>query len=163
MGSMRLALVIGAAGAVVACGGERAGTRMPSGPAARVTLAQFGQLRWLEGRWRGAEVGGTPFFEAYGFVNDSTIRSYVYTDSTLTIVSDSGTILWHGDSITSGREAPNYVAVRFDSVSVEFAPLGAAANGFTWIHAGPGAWRARLTWDSAGVVRERTYDMRAIP
>jgi hypothetical protein len=136
---------------------------MPSGPAARVTLAQFGQLRWIEGRWRGAEVGGTPFFEAYGFVNDSTIRSYVYSDSTLTIVSDSGIILWRGDSITSGREAAHYVAVRFDSVSVEFAPLGAATNGFAWIHAGPGAWRARLIWDSAGVARERTYDMRAIP
>ena len=163
MVSVRLVLTAFTLTAVAACAGDRTGARRPTGPAARVTLAEFGQLRWIEGRWRGAEVGGEPFFEAYGFVDDSTIRSYVYTDSTLTTLSDSGTIRWHGDSVTSGREGPNYVAVRFDSVSVEFAPLGEAANGFTWIYAGPGAWHARLTWDSAGVPRERTYDMRAIP
>ncbi len=160
-----MALTVGVVLAFAGCDGDKPTplARLQALPAARVPLAEFRHLRWIEGRWRGSEVGGTPFYEAYGFVDDSTIRSYVYTDSTLTTLSDSGTIRWSGDSIVSGSDTPAYLAVRFDSVSVEFAPLGHSTNGFTWTHAGPGAWRARLTWDSAGRARERTYDMRSIP
>src|SRR5688500_206734 len=42
--------------------------------ALRVTPAQFRDLRWLEGTWRGRMSNGKYFYERYERVNDSTIR-----------------------------------------------------------------------------------------
>ncbi|HSA55348.1 MAG TPA: hypothetical protein VLE53_06565 [Gemmatimonadaceae bacterium] len=131
--------------------------------ALRVTAEQFQGLRWLEGRWRGAEPGGAPFFESYRFVDDSTIQSYTYADSSFTAASDSGLIRLRGDSVTSGWPVPRYVVTAIATDSVYFAALPGAANDFTWRFVETGHWTARLTWDSAGVARERIYEMRAIP
>ena len=130
---------------------------------ARVTAEEFGRLRWLEGRWRGAEGAGAPFFESYRFVDDSTIQQYSYADSTFAAVSDSGLIRFRGDTVTGGWPVPRYVATAVSADSVHFAALPGAANDFTWRSGGHGRWTARLTWDSAGVARERIYEMRAIP
>jgi hypothetical protein len=160
-------MAIGTSLFCTACGGEQPAPDLQPAAgapvAARVTIGEFGHLRWLEGRWRGAEGDGAPFYEAYGFVDDSTIRSYEYTDSTLVTIRDSGSIRLRGDTVTSGGAAPRYVVVRFDTLEVEFAPLAGATNGFTWTHEGQGAWRARLTWDSAGTAKERVYQMRSMP
>lgn len=130
--------------------------------AVRVTLDEFGRLRWLEGRWRGAEGAGAPFFESYRFVDDSTIQQFAYADSTFSAVSDSGLIRLRGDTVTSGSPAPRYVATAISADSVHFAALPGAANDFTWRSVGDGHWTARLIWDSAGVRRDRVYDMRAV-
>jgi hypothetical protein len=149
---------------LTACRREAASDTPRETPAAaRITVADFGRLRWLEGRWRGEGSEGPPFFEAYHFMDDSTIQSYTYADSTFASASDSGMIRLRGDTVTSGWPAPQYVTTALDSTSVHFAALPGAANDFSWHYTGPGAWTARLTWDSAGVARERIYEMRAIP
>lgn len=153
-------LLLVVAVALTACGREAA--YVPP-TAARVTVADFGRLRWLEGRWRGNGNEATPFFEAYRFLDDSTIQSYTFPDSTFEAASDSGMIRLRGDTVTSGWPEAQYVAIAIDSTSVHFAALPGSANDFSWRYAGPGAWTARLTWDSAGVARERIYEMRAIP
>lgn len=128
---------------------------------ATVSAAQFAQLRWLEGQWRG-EGGGVPaFFEGYRSVDDSTIRKYDFGDSTFRTPTDSGDITLRGGRIRSGSSAQSWVAVALDSASVRFAPERGASNGFEWRRGAPGAWTARLTWDSAGLARERVYQMRA--
>lgn len=139
------------------------GTSADAVQPARITAEEFGRLRWLEGRWRGAEGTGAPFFESYRFVDDSTIQQYSYADSTFAAVSDSGLIRLRGDSVTSGWPVPRYVATGISADSVHFAALPGRANDFTWRSGGHGRWTARLTWDSAGVARERIYDMRAVP
>src|SRR5262245_23330336 len=60
-----------------------------------VSVAQFQQMRWLEGSWRGSGGGIDAFFEGYRFVDDSTIRSFEYPDSTL-VAKDSGEITLRG-------------------------------------------------------------------
>lgn len=135
----------------------------PPAPAARVSAAQFGQLRWLEGRWRGAEEAGAPFFESYRFLDDSTIASYSYSDSTFATVTDSGRIEFRGDSVTSGWPVAERVATALDSASIAFSAPARGGNTFSWHLEAPGAWTARLAWDSAGIARTRVYSMRAVP
>jgi hypothetical protein len=129
--------------------------------AASVSPAQFQQLRWLEGRWRGTGGGIDPFFEAYRWVDDSTIRKYDLADSTLAVVTDSGEIVLRGGTVRSQSPARAWVVEALDSSSVRFAPERNAVNAFEWRRTGAGEWTARLTWDSAGVPRERVYEMRA--
>jgi hypothetical protein len=96
-------------------------------------------------------------------VNDSTIRKVDFADSTLAVVSDSGDITLRGNRVRSESPARSWVVVALDSTSVRFAPERSAANGFEWRRGTTGTWTARLTWDSAGVARERVYEMRAFP
>ena len=133
----------------------------PAVTAASFSPTQFAQLKWLEGRWRGEGGGVPPFFEGYRWVDDSTIRKYDFKDSTFSAPTDSGDITLRGGQVRSGSAAQSWVAVALDSASVRFAPERGASNGFEWRRSAPGAWTARLTWDSAGVARERVYQMRA--
>ena len=146
-------------------GGAQASSGAPvanATAAVRVTVDEFRQLRWLEGRWRGAEGAGAPFFESYRFVDDSTIQQFTWTDSTFSAASDTGLIRLRGDTVTSGLPVPRYVATALSADSVHFAALPGATNDFTWRSVGHGHWTARLIWDSAGVKRERIYDMRVV-
>lgn len=145
--------------ALVACAGEVPAVRTPT---AKVSLADFSRLRWIEGRWRGAQSGGAPFYEAYRFHDDSTMWSYSFADSTLRTPRDSSLIAFRGDSLTSG-EPITWRVIHLDSVSVQFVRVGEESSGFRWTYVGPGAWTALLTFDSAGVAKQRVYDMRAMP
>ncbi len=147
------------------CGGERTPPpdAAPAPTPARVTVADLQRFRWLEGRWRGAVEGGAPFFESYQFLDDSTIGSFAWSDSTMTVASDTGRIWLRGDSLTSGWPTPQRVATALDSVSMHFSAPRGGGNEFTWRTTGPDAWEARLTWDSAGVPRERIYRMQRLP
>src|SRR6267142_3541811 len=98
-----------AAVAVTACSRPEA----PSPPVATpapVSLDQFQTLHWLEGTWRGTGPGVTPFYESYRYLNDSTIRSFSYPDSTFAEARDSGTIAWRSGQVTSGDSGFSWVA-----------------------------------------------------
>ena len=96
-------------------------------------------------------------------IDDSTIRSFDYPDSTFSAPSDSGAIRLRGDTVFSGGTARQYVAVALDSTRVAFAPWRGATNDFTWQRDQAGGWSATLTWDSAGVAMKRVYEMRRVP
>src|SRR5688500_17126538 len=76
-----------------------------------VSAAQFGQLRWLEGTWRGRGGGIDAFFEGYRWVDDSTIRKVDFADSTLAVVRDSSDITLRGNRVRSGTESISWVVV----------------------------------------------------
>jgi hypothetical protein len=76
-------------------------------------------------------------------------------------VTDSGAITRRGGVVRSGSETRSWVVVALDSSHVRFEPERNAVNAFEWRRTAPGQWTARLTWDSAGVPRERLYEMRA--
>jgi hypothetical protein len=151
--------IVAVAGLVAACERPR-GTATPT--PLTVSTAEFQQLRWLEGSWRGSGGGYDGFHEGYRWVDDSTIRKFDFADSTFAVVNDSGEIALRGGAIRSASARSAYVVVALDSTSVTFAPERGAVNGFEWRRTGPGAWTARLHWDSAGIPRERLYEMRAI-
>lgn len=168
---LRGALIAGAIAAVVAAcekpapvpaADTPARPAEPPAPAAvSVSPAQFAQLRWLEGRWRGEGGGVPPFFEGYRWADDSTIRKYDFADSTFSAPTDSGDVQLRAGQVRNGSPRQSWVAVALDSVSIRFAPERGATNGFEWRRGAAGSWTARLTWDSAGVPRERVYEMRA--
>lgn len=132
---------------------------LPASPAS-VSLAQFQELRYLQGSWHGAEAGGSPFFETYVYLNDSTIRSYSYPDSTMALASDSGLIRWSEGEVRSGSPVPDWVATRWDSSSVRFESLKRAGNAYTWTRESPDAWTALLEWTKPdGKHAEMVYAM----
>jgi hypothetical protein len=126
-----------------------------------VATRDFQHLRYLEGTWRGSGGGYDGFYERYRWMDDSTIRKYGYTDSTLAVISDSSEISLRANVVRSRSPRSSYVVVALDSTRALFAPERTGSNSFEWRPAGPGAWRATLMWDSAGTPRQVVYELRA--
>ena len=127
---------------------------------ATVSLEQFQGLRWLEGTWRGAEAAGAPFFERYQFLDDSTLRRYSFTDSTLAQISDSGRTSLRGSRVIGGDAEPRWEVTSFDSVSWHFESLRDPGRAFTWSRNTADTWTATLTWpDPQGNAQERVYTL----
>jgi len=130
---------------------------------ARVTPADFQSLRWLEGYWRGTGGDVPAFHEGYQFVNDSTIRGLLFTDSTLAEVADSIRIVVSGGVLTSGGAATTATATatEIDADHVHFVREGGGGT-YTWTRESPTAWSAHLTATMLGQQQERTYRMERI-
>ena len=117
------------------------------------------QLAWLEGRWRGSEDEGAPFFESYHVVSDYLIEGHTYTDSTFRTAKDTSLIQLQGDEVVTGSNA---VAVELDSASVRFETRG-GASGYTWTRIDPDRWTAVITWSNAkGEPQRKTYFMSRV-
>ncbi|HYE57779.1 MAG TPA: hypothetical protein VD948_04705 [Rhodothermales bacterium] len=127
----------------------------------RLTAAAMGQLRWLEGDWQGSGIDQPPFYEGYRFVNDSTIRSVTYRDSTRTQVADSGRVVLVDGVLTSGSSGTRWAATILDADRVHFAPQEGARNAFTWERTSDSTWTATLRWpgENGQPGRERVYYM----
>lgn len=72
---------------------QSAGGAARPGGAAVVSAAQFRDLRWIVGRWRGVGAGPLAavgvFYEEYEMVDDSTMRMRTAADSTFRTFTDS--------------------------------------------------------------------------
>lgn len=136
-------------------------TPPPASPAS-VSGEAFATLKWLSGRWRGAEAGGAPFYESYEQRSSGLIATYSFGDSTFGAPSDSGRLELRGDTLFSGSPTIQWVAIRFDSAQVEFAPWRGASNNFAWRRGADRTWTATIQWDSAGVQLQRVYEMRPV-
>ena len=128
-----------------------------------VSQAQFQQLRWVEGDWMGSGGGIAAFYERYKWVDDSTISKFdIDGPAASGAVKDSGYITLRAGVVRTGSAARSWIVTSMDSSHVVFAPEQRGSNGFEWRRAGAFRWTARLTWDSAGIARERTYEMTRI-
>lgn len=126
-----------------------------------LTLEEFGDLRWLEGRWIGTGSDSSSFRESYHFVDDSTIRSYTWADTTYTQVKDSSEIAFRHGGVTSGSGEMYWVLTRWDRFGLRFEPRGTATNLFVWRLVDGMNWIATLTWtDAAGKKQQRVYTMQ---
>lgn len=128
-------------------------------PPARATLAEFRELHWLSGRWRGSGGAYPAFFEEYRVINDSTIRMRGFTDSTFRSVNDSSLIqLRKGVVSKQGARAPS-LAIELSPGRVRFAREGSDRGGFTWSRVSPDQWTATLHPVTPGGA-ETVYVMR---
>ncbi|AHG93521.1 hypothetical protein J421_5986 (plasmid) [Gemmatirosa kalamazoonensis] len=135
-----------------------------------ITPRGLAQLRWIEGDWRGAGMGGTqqaPFYERYRFVDDSTLTVESFADSTFRTVRDAARYELRGGRLGNVGMGPRYVAVRLDSLGVEFAPVSRASNHFRWDRAKgagmhPAQWQAMILWVETTAMRRREYVMRRV-
>lgn len=118
----------------------------PAGPAAAaVAQADFQHLSYLAGSWRGQPVSGNPFFERYVPLNDSTINSFTFADSTFQAATDSGQIRWSNGQVRSGSSPSDWIATGWTADSVRFERADGTGNAFVWIRRSTDAWEARLT------------------
>jgi hypothetical protein len=133
-------------------------TATAAAPSATAT-AKLRQLAWLEGRWRGSEDVGAPFYESFHVVSDYLIESYTWSDSTFRTAKDTSLIQLQGDEVVTSSNA---VAVELDSGSVRFEVRG-GTSGYTWTRVDPDRWTAVLTWtDQRGLPQRKTYFMSRV-
>ncbi len=154
--------------AVLSLGCEPASKAVPERPADPAYTApvpgkfgqvQFAKLKWLAGDWRGTMPDGTPFFERYDLLNDTTIRMWSFADSTFSTVSDSSMLIWSDSLIVIMSDTPSAVAERIDSAGVHFAPLQPGRNKYSW-RPTAGGWNATLYTADGPNAPTIVYEMR---
>ncbi len=132
---------------VASCRKEQAPQEEQAAPvqpaAGRYSAQDFGQLRWLEGSWRGRLPDGGYFFERYRMRDDSTIVMHGFPDSTLTRATDSARITLR-DGTIADEGSTRWVATRLDSNVVDFTSEKNASNGFSWARESQDRWKATL-------------------
>ena len=131
------------------------------GQGRQTTLAEFKQLQWIAGTWRGSGGNYPSFFEEYRVVDDSTIAMRSFKDSTLSAVGDSSRIELRGGLVYNRGEGPGSVATELTSTRVRFVPQGRAGGGFSFERLSPDEWKATLHPAAAGG-KETIYQMRRI-
>lgn len=134
-------------------------TATPAPAAAVVSPAAFNGLRWLEGRWVGTGERQSAFYEQYAFVDDSTLVSRSFADSTFRQVSDSSVIQLRSTTLESVSSTTRYVAIAIGPDSVVFAPGAGARNGFRWRSRSPTEWIAVIESSGRAPV---IYQMRKL-
>lgn len=164
--TLRLALlgaaVIGAACSKKDAGQPPADFQTPAAPAqpmpAKFAAADFANLRYLEGNWRGSMPNGQSFYESFHFLNDSTALQGTHTDSTFTTKSDSSRIVFRGGAVYDSGGTVS-VAEKLDSSVIDFRT--SPTYHFTWTKSGADAWTAQLMSRNAdGTERTTTYPMK---
>jgi hypothetical protein len=116
---------------------------------ANVTLADFQQLRWINGPWRGFMADGGKFYEWYKFENDSTILKTEHADSTFGTPTGESRIMLRNGIVVDSSARSSYVATRWDSAGADFAPRRGATNSFTWAREDATKWSATIRWTDA--------------
>ena len=114
-------------------------TAAPAPPPALVTAAEFRDLRWIEGTWRGRMPDGQYFYERYTRLNDSTIQILHFPDSTLAASNEEDSITVRGGIMRHGEA----VAIRFDSTGIDFAKPPRTTPQFSFAPASEG-WTATI-------------------
>jgi hypothetical protein len=130
---------------------------------AQVSTSAFNALRWLEGRWVGSGEAQRPFYESYAFLDDSTLMTRSYADSTFRQVSDSSVIQLRAGKLESVNKTTRYVAVAIAPDSVVFAPGSGARNSFKWQRRSPTEWTAVIIPLPSSQRPPVTYQMRKVP
>lgn len=106
---------------------------------------EFVSLRFLEGRWIGSGGGYDAFFEAYRFVNDSTLEQSTYPDERFGEPDGVSTIeLRRGRALKYRNGQAESMITRIAGDTVRFERMRPGGGGFTWIRRGPDEWTAVL-------------------
>jgi hypothetical protein len=138
---------------------DSAGANAPlPADAGTFAVADFQQLRWMNGMWRGFMPDGGKFYERYRVIDDSTMMMHAFPDSTFGTPSDSSRIMLRDGRVINDGGSARWVATRLDSVGVDFTPHYGAPNRFTWARESETQWSATMRWtDESGRPQTRTY------
>jgi hypothetical protein len=138
---MRLPLLVASLLALTAAPAAAAAQSAPPGT---FTLEQFGELRWIEGSWRGAAQGEAAFYEGYRVVNDSTVEMTYFADSTLARSTGTAVVAFRGGRIVHEAGGAVWAVAAIDSAGWHFVPVERARNRFSWARVSDHAWTAAL-------------------
>ena len=147
---------------VLSCSsGEQQQEQQQGAQATAVTLEEFRQLQWIAGTWRGSGGAYPAFFEEYRIVDDSTIQMRAFSDSTLSVTTDSSWIEFRNGAVNSRGGGRTNIVVALAADSVRFAQPGATQGGHTFTRTSPDEWIATLHPSQAGG-QATVYIMRRI-
>lgn len=139
---------MGAAAVVVlgALGVARPATAQNDGPTSAVVSAEaFRALAWLEGRWLGSGGGFDAFYEAYRFVNDSTLEQTTWPDDSFAEPDGRSTIELREGRVVKLRDGRVQSTVtRLARDTIRFEWVSGDRPGFTWIRVDDATWTAIL-------------------
>lgn len=111
------------------------------------------KIKWIEGKWKGM-YEGTPFYEIYRMVNDSTLEIIGYEwngkDSSN---SSTSFVSWVHGAYYLGNEM-NYKVTRITGDEIEMIPHHKASNSVLW-EKNKNGWTAILE----GPKKKNVYDM----
>lgn len=128
---------------------------------APVTPEEFGRLTWLEGRWQGSGGGYDAFYEAYRFLNDSTIEQTTYPDGSFEEVDGRSTIELRDGRIRKLRDGEvESVITRLSGDTLRFERVPARPFGYSWIRESDDEWTAIL--ERPGGAEPVVYTLRRI-
>lgn len=131
---------------------------------ARFSAAEFQNLRWIEGDWRGTENGQNPFYERYRFAGDNRIEMQSFKDAALTQAGDekSVTVLKDGAIFhQAGRGV--WTAGRLSKTEISFVPKENVRNTFVWKMESPDVWTAQINFtDRDGQPKQTVYRLERI-
>jgi hypothetical protein len=128
---------------------------------ATITRAEFAQLKWIEGTWRGSGANQAPFYERYRFTNDTTLAVDAFTDSTMTRINETSYFVLANGKLTNTNPNLKWEATKLTDKSVTFTPVVGVRNTFVWDRQTADSWIAVLYWPPSGgqPARERVYTM----
>ena len=127
---------------------------------ATLSAADVRTLAWLKGTWKGTGDVPTPFYEQYELLNDSTLRVYGFTDSTLAVANDTSVFTLRAGRFGNHDKPSRYVAKLLDRDHIEFVPVN-ARNGFIWRRKDADSWQAVIVIPAMpnAPAKERNYAM----
>ena len=103
-------------------------------------------MRWIEGSWVG-DYKGSPFYETYKLVNDSTLSIITYTNvGTQSATSSEDFIFWKEGAYYMG-EGSKYKVVKLDTGEIRMLPVS-ANNEVYWKQVDDTTWAAELAGQS---------------
>lgn len=121
-----------------------------------VSREDLSLMKWIEGNWVG-DYKGTPFYETYEIVNDSTLRIVNYSNvGTDSATSSEEFIFWNEDAYYMG-EGSKYKVVMVDTGEIKMVPLK-ANNEVYWKRVDDTTWAAEL----AGKTDTAYYILRQV-
>lgn len=113
-------------------------------------------MKWIEGNWVG-DYKGSPFYETYKMVNDSTMSITTYSNvGTATATSSEEFIFWKDGAYYMG-DGEKYKIVMVDTGEIKMMPLK-ANNEVYWKRVDDSTWAAEL----AGKTDTAYYILRKV-
>ena len=113
-------------------------------------------MKWIEGNWMG-DYKGSPFYETYKMVNDSTLSITTYSNvGSSTATSSEEFIFWKDGAYYMG-DGEKYKVVLLDTGEIKMVPLK-ASNEVYWKRVDDSTWAAEL----AGKTDTSYYILRKV-
>lgn len=130
----------------------------------RFSSAAFGQLRWIEGAWKGISSAGdrAPFYERYTFTNDSTLTATSYADSSFR--SATGTVTYALRDGEIAKLDTRWIVTNINAKSVTFSTAERRHVSFSWTRTTADQWTVDLFWPMPeGTARHIQLQMNRAP
>ncbi len=131
-------------------------------PATRFGSADLKKLQWLEGRWHGTATGQQPYYEAYHFVNDSTLEVTYYADSAFSRTSGGARVYVSVGRIYHRSGPATWGASHVDEHGAYFVPEGNASGSLSWAFQSPDSWTETVRTSATGQEKVTVYQMQRV-